>query len=105
MCLNHKSEPGCLYGDKCHFRHTEAGRQPSKKSEKSGGKGSVALLEETIQLGCVFMMAVRKKSILRGNESLGSNQTVKFSKATMRQAKIRIAGESFKKANLRSEFH
>ena len=35
-CLNHKSESGCKYGDLCHFRHTEAGWQPSKKSKNCG---------------------------------------------------------------------
>ena len=42
-CLNHKSESGCTYGDKCRFRHVEADGQPSKKSKKSGVKGPVAL--------------------------------------------------------------
>ena len=40
-CLNYKSESVCKYGDRCDFRHTEADGQPSKKSKKSGGKGSV----------------------------------------------------------------
>ena len=53
VCQNCKSESRCKYGDKCHLRHTEAGGKPSKKSKKSGEKGSVALLKETIQVGCV----------------------------------------------------
>ena len=24
VCLNHKSEKGCVHGDNCHFRHVEA---------------------------------------------------------------------------------
>ena len=51
--LNYKSESGCTYGDKCRFRHVEADAQPSKKSKNSGVKGSVALLKESLQLGCV----------------------------------------------------
>ena len=37
-CQTHKSTSGFEFGDQCQFRHTEAGRQPSKKSKKSGGK-------------------------------------------------------------------
>ena len=39
MCLNHESESGCKYGDKCNFLHTDAVGQPSKKSKKDGVKG------------------------------------------------------------------
>ena len=35
VCLNHKSESGCTNDEKCRFRHSEAGGQPSKKSKKS----------------------------------------------------------------------
>ena len=38
---------------------------PVKKSKKSGGKGSVALLKETIQLGCESQDYPWRKSILR----------------------------------------
>ena len=49
VCLNYNSESGCTCGDKCRFRHTEVDGQPGKKSKKSGGKKSVALLKESIQ--------------------------------------------------------
>ena len=52
-CLNHKSEYPCTFGEKCKFRHVEEDGQPSKKSKKSSEKRSVALLKESIQLGCV----------------------------------------------------
>ena len=65
------------------------GGQPSTKPKKSGGRGTVALLKETVQMGCVFQGSPQKKSILREIEKLGSNHTVKFSKGTMRHAKIR----------------
>ena len=42
VCLNHKYEIGCKYGDKCEFLHTEAVGQPGEKSKKGGAKGSVA---------------------------------------------------------------
>ena len=45
VCLNYKSERGCIHGDKCHFRHVEAEGKPSMKSKK-GPKGSVAILKE-----------------------------------------------------------
>ena len=44
---------GCIYGDKCRFRHVDAEEQPNKKSKKGGAKGSVAILNESTQLGCV----------------------------------------------------
>ena len=61
--LNHKSESGCKYGEKCDFLQTEAGG--STKVKKSGGKGSVAWLKETIQLGCVSQDSPQRKSMLR----------------------------------------
>ena len=36
VCLNYKSEKGCVHGDKCHFRHVEADGKPNKKSKKGG---------------------------------------------------------------------
>ena len=69
------------------FRHTEAGGQPSKKSKKGGAEGSVALLKETIHLGCASHDAPQRKSVLRESGKLGSNHTVKFSKATTRPVK------------------
>ena len=73
-CYNYKSECGCTYGDKSRFRDVEADGQPSKKSKKSGGKGSVALLKESIQLVCVSQDSHPRESILREEGQLGSNQ-------------------------------
>ena len=42
VCLNHKSERGCVYSDECCFRHVEECVKPNKKSKKGGAKGSVA---------------------------------------------------------------
>ena len=53
VCLNYKSEKGCVYGDKCRFRHVEDYVKPNKKSKKSGAKGSVATVKESTQFGCV----------------------------------------------------
>ena len=88
VCLNYKSESGCKYGDRCHFRHTEVDGQQSKKSKKGWWKRSVALLKESRQLECVSQYCLQKKSILREIGKLGSNHAVKFSKSTMRHAKI-----------------
>ena len=79
VCLNYKSETGCAYGKKCRFRHVEIDGQPSKKSKKSGGKGSVALLKESIQLGCVSHDSHPRKSVLWKDGQLGPKHTVKFS--------------------------
>ena len=62
---------------------------PVKKSKKSGGKGSVALLKESLQLGCVSQDCPPKKSILWEVGKVGSNHTVKFSKGTWHHTKIR----------------
>ena len=88
MCLNYKSETGCACGKKCRFRHVEIDSQPSRKSNKSRGKGSVALLKESIQLG-VSQDSHPRKSILRKEGKLGSKHTVKFSKGTWHHIKIR----------------
>ena len=58
--LIYRSESRCTCGEKCRFRHAEVDWQPSKKSEKSGVKGSVALLKESIQLGCVSRFSSEK---------------------------------------------
>ena len=50
-------------GDKCYFRHVEVEGKPSKKSKKGGAKGSVAILKESFQLGCVSQDSYPRKSI------------------------------------------
>ena len=75
--------------EKCRFRHAEVDGQPSKKSKKSGVQGSVALLKESKQLGCVSQDSHPSKSILRKEGNFGSNHTVKFSKGTWHRVKIR----------------
>ena len=47
-----KSEKGCTWR-KSHFRHVEAEEKANKKSKKGGAKGSVAILQESIEVGCV----------------------------------------------------
>ena len=74
------------FGAQCLFRCTEADGQPSKKSKKGGAQGSVALLKESIQLGCVSQDSYPRKSFL-GN--MGSMHAVNFSKGTWHQIKIR----------------
>ena len=54
----------------CYFRHVEAEKH-SKKSKKGGAKGSVALLKESIQLGCVSQDSHPRKSILRKKRKIG----------------------------------
>ena len=72
-----------------HFRHVEAEGKPSKKSKKGGAKGSVATLKESKKLGRVSQGSYPRKSILREQGKLGSKHTVKFSKGTWHQIKIR----------------
>ena len=89
MRLNYKSEKGCVRGDKCHFRHVEAEGKPHRRSRKGGAKGSVAILKESFQLGCVSQDSYPRKSILREPGRLESKHAVKFSKRTWHQIKIR----------------
>ena len=79
----------------------------SKKSKKNDAKGSVALLKDSFQLGCVSQDAHPSKSMLRNGRQLGSNRAVTFSKGTW--APDRKFGnervhreESFKSVNLMS---
>ena len=88
VCVNYKSESACKYGDKCRFRHAEADAQRSKMSKKSGVKGSVALLKESIQLGCVSLDSYPRKSVLHEEGKLGSRHAVEFSKGAWHQRKI-----------------
>ena len=76
VCLNHKSESGCKYGDKCRFRHVEADAQPSEKSKKSGVKGSVALLRESFRLGCVSHDSRRARGTTKIREGRGPSRGV-----------------------------
>ena len=56
--------------------------KPSKKSKTGSAKGSVAILKESIQLGCASQESYPRKSILRGHGKLGPEHAVKFSKGT-----------------------
>ena len=89
VCQNYTSETRCKFGNKCHFRHVEADEKPSRESKKVGAKGSVALLKDSFQLGCVCQDPHPRKSILREVGKLGSNHTVKFSTGTWHQMRIR----------------
>ena len=73
MRLNYQSEKGCVYGDRCN-----------KKSKKKGGaKGTVALFQESAQMGCVSQDSDSRKSIQHEPRMLGSKHAVKFSKGLL----------------------
>ena len=89
VCRNYMFESGCKYGDRSHFRHTEAGASQLKVKEKCPERIS-GRIERKYSIGlCVPRIALRKKSILREIGKLCSNHTVKFSKTTTLHAKIR----------------
>ena len=80
---------------------------PSPARSRRGVKGSVALLKDSVQLGCVSQDSHPSKSILREEGKLGPNHTVKFSQGTWHHIqkfwKERVHREaSFKSANLTS---
>ena len=80
-CQNYKSEAGCNFGRTCFFRYVEDEEMSSKKSKKGGAKGSVAIMKESAQLGCVSQDSYPRKYILCGKGKLGSQ----FSKGTWHQ--------------------
>ena len=89
VCVNYKSEKGCTHGDKMPFSTCWCRRKPNKKSKKGGARGSVAILKESTQLGCVSQDSYPRKSVLREPGKLGFEHAVKFSKSTWHQIKIR----------------
>ena len=77
--------------------------QPSKKSKKSGVKGSVALLKGPCTSVLCISRFLAEKAVLRENRKLGSNHTVKFSKGTWHHKKIakeRVHCGAFESVNL-----
>ena len=58
---------------------------PAKAQKKGDAKGSVAILKESIQLGCVSQESYPRKSFLREPGKVGSKHAVKFSKGTWHQ--------------------
>ena len=74
---------------KCFFRHVEAEEKQSKKvKERWCEKDSVAILNESTQLGCVSQDSCPRK-ILRETGKLGSKHAFKFSKGTWHQIETR----------------
>ena len=65
---------GCKFVEKCVFRHEKVDSQSDKKPKKTGGKGSVVLLKNPKQRGCVFqdVEPPKSKSILRTHKILGT---------------------------------
>ena len=68
------------------FRYVEAEEKPSNKSKKGGAKGSVALLKESTQLGCVSQDRENLFHVKEGKS--GSNHTVYFYKGTWHHKKF-----------------
>ena len=92
---------GCKFGDQCLFRHTEAEGQLNQKPKKSGGEGSVALLKESFQLGCVAQDSHPSKSILwKGKFGIKSHRH--FSRSTWHHMEIRDRKEELISAGLKN---
>ena len=60
VCLNYKSDKGCVHGDKCHFRHVEAEGKLNKKSKKSGAKDQLRY-EGVYTIGFFFSRFLSEK--------------------------------------------
>ena len=83
LCQNHESETGCKYGNKRYFRHVEAEDKPSKKSKKSGAKGSV--VKGVYPIGLCVSQDSHPTKVHSTERKLGSDHAVKFSKGTWHQ--------------------
>ena len=71
--------------------HREVDSQPNKKPKKTGGKGSVALMMNSKQLGCVFQDVEPPKSefiLPKVPHFLGRKRSKHFSNGTLRNVKI-----------------
>ena len=60
-------------------------KSQAKKVKERWCKGSLAMLKESTQLGCVFQDSFPRKSFVREKEKLGSKRDVKFSKGAWHQ--------------------
>ena len=114
FCTN---ETGCWAGDKCLFPHYKVDEQPFKKSREratsqkgreSDDKNAVAIAKSVSQLGCVSQDSdalVSQGRKCRGNpmqKVLAPNQRVRFTKSTLRHARIREKkGPSLGKTNVK----
>ena len=77
-----------LHGDKCHFRHVETKGKPNKKSKKGGAKGSVAILKQSIALGCVSQGSYPKNLFYVNKENWDQHTPSKSPKALGTQLKF-----------------
>ena len=85
-------ESGCDVGEKGILRHEEVDSHTSRKPKKSGGKGSVALLRKSKQMGCVFQdhrATDIQVDFTEGHTILGTEaQRALRSQGTLRHVKI-----------------
>ena len=88
VCQNDNSETGCKFGKYVSSDMLWLRRSPARSQRKVVPKGSVALLKESTQLGCVSQDSYPRKYFLRGPGRLGSKHAVKFSKGTWHQIKL-----------------
>ena len=68
-------------------------KEPSKRSKKGGAKGSVAILEESIQLGCVSQDSFPRKFILRGTLKIGDDQNTTSNSPKVAGTQIKFGRE------------
>ena len=89
VCRNCKSEFGCEFGRTCFHRHVEADEKPNKKSKIGRAKGSVALVKESTQLGCISRFLYEKVSFYVKKDKWYQNHADKFSKGRWHHMKNR----------------
>ena len=89
VCRNYKSEFGCEFGRTCFHKHVEADEKPNNKSKKGRAKGSVALVKESTQLGCISRFLSEKVSFYVKKDKWYQNHADKFSKGRWHHMKNR----------------
>ena len=90
VCLNYKSEKGCVHGDKCHFRHVEAEGKPNMKSKKKVVRKDQLPYWTSLYNWVVYLkMRIRQNLFHVDLECWDQNTPSKLSKGTWHQIKIR----------------
>ena len=97
VCLNYKSEKGCVHGEKCHFRHVER-RKAQQEVEDRWCKRISCSFEGVYTNWVVYLKIFLRKSILREPGKLESKHTVKFSTPKKNLGKDRVHREVLSKS-------
>ena len=101
------TKSGCKFGAECSLRRWKVEEQPNKKPQKGDDKSAVAILKSVRQLRFVSQDIELPDSTTiswKGIKVLGPVRRVRFTRAALRQANIRVKEVSEDHAlNLRTD--